>query len=71
MRTIPVFPQRDHPVTEMVKVHHAARTIGCSTRTVRRMIQQGKLKALRLGQRSWAILRSDVECFRNQKELSC
>jgi excisionase family DNA binding protein len=71
MNTISVFSQRGHPATAMVRVHLAARTIGCSTRTVRRMIQQGRLNALRIGRRSWAVLRSEVEYIRNQKEMSC
>ena len=71
MTTIPILPQCNHPATEMVRVHLAARMIGCSTRTVRRMIQEGRLTALRIGRRSWAVLRSEVERFRIQKEMSC
>lgn len=44
-------------------VHHAARRIGCSVRTVRRFIQQGKLPAQRQGRRSWAISLTDVDHF--------
>jgi len=44
-----------------ILVHHAARRIGRSERTVRRLIQQGKLPAHRIGRRSWAILPVDLD----------
>jgi len=71
MISFSIFPDSHHPWTGMVRVHHAAKTIGCSDRTVRRMIQKGELDARRVGRRQWAIPRSGVELLRNQKELSC
>ena len=46
---------------EGMYVHIAADYLGCSDRTVRRFIQQGKLRAERYGRRAWLVFRSDVE----------
>jgi len=53
---------------EVIRVHIAAHRIGCSARTVRRFIQHGKLPAKRIGQRSWAVLKTDVDMFRTRRE---
>jgi len=47
--------------TEGILVHHAARRLKRSERTVRRLIQQGKLPARRHGLRCWVISIADVE----------
>ena len=47
-----------------IRVHIAAKRIGCSTRTVRRYIERGILPAQRIGQRSWSVLVADVEWVR-------
>jgi excisionase family DNA binding protein len=44
-----------------VLVHHAARRINRSDRTVRRFIQQGKLPARRVGLRRWVIAVADID----------
>jgi excisionase family DNA binding protein len=54
-----------------LRVHIAAERIGCSRRTVRRLIQMGKLPAQREGQRAWIIPRRDVEAFCMREALSC
>ena len=46
---------------EGILVHHAARRLKRSERTVRRLIQQGKLPARRLGLRCWVIAIPDIE----------
>ena len=47
----------------VLRVHTVAYWLGCSRRTVRRLIQNGELPAQREGLRAWGILRSDVEAF--------
>lgn len=44
-------------------VHHVARRIKRSPRTVRRLIQQGRLSAQRQGRRCWRISVSEVDRF--------
>lgn len=44
-----------------IYVHSAARRVGCSRRTVRRWIEEGRLRAYRPGRRCWMLLSSDVE----------
>jgi excisionase family DNA binding protein len=49
---------------EMLRVHIVARRLGCSRRTIRRLILNGELPAQRLGQRPWVVLRTDIDRFR-------
>ena len=44
----------------ILRVHTAARQLGCSTRTVRRHVQQHKIPAVRIGRRAWGIRASDL-----------
>jgi excisionase family DNA binding protein len=39
----------------IVRVHIAARILGCSERTVRRWIENQKIPAERIGRRAWGI----------------
>lgn len=55
---------------EVLRVHIAARKIGCSPRTVRRLIQRGVLPAQRFGQRAWLLFNHDVESLRLTREAS-
>jgi excisionase family DNA binding protein len=48
---------------EGILVHHAARRLNRSERTVRRFIQLGKLPARRFGRRSWVIAIADIDSF--------
>jgi excisionase family DNA binding protein len=41
-------------------VRRAAKELNCNTRTVRRFIHDGKLRAKRIGLRYWAVVRVDV-----------
>ncbi|MGO8706126.1 MAG: helix-turn-helix domain-containing protein [Terracidiphilus sp.] len=45
----------------------AADEIGCSRRTIRRLILDGILPARREGRRRWLILRADVEWVRRRR----
>jgi excisionase family DNA binding protein len=42
-------------VDRIVRVHIAARILGCSARTVRRRIENHKIPAERIGRRAWGI----------------
>lgn len=44
----------------IIRVHIAARLLGCSERTIRRYIQNRILPACRLGRRAWGIRFSDL-----------
>jgi excisionase family DNA binding protein len=55
-------------VPEAILVHIAADRIGCSERTVRRLIQKGVLPAQRRGERQWEILRTDADLIRRRRE---
>ena len=41
-------------------VRRAAEQLNCDERTVRRFIHDGKLRAIRIGLRYWAVVRIDV-----------
>jgi len=58
------------PNPEKIFVHHAARIIGCSPRTIRRFIQLGILPAERAGKRSWLVPRSAVDRIRRARSFS-
>ena len=51
---------------QCVLVCHAARRLGRSERTIRRLIQQGKLHAQRLGRRRWLVAIADIEILRRE-----
>ena len=55
------LPSPPHAAAGLIHVHSAAKRIGCSRRTVRRWIEQGKLHAFRPGRRSWMLSIRDVE----------
>ena len=55
---------------EVLHVHIAARRLGCSPRTVRRLIQLRTLPAQRLGRRRWGLLVTDVEILRTRRRRS-
>lgn len=57
----------DASQAEMLRVHIAARRLGCSTRTIRRLIQNGELPAQRYGRRPWLVLSTDLEYLRRRK----
>lgn len=59
------------PAVHLLRVHRAARIMGCSCRTVRRWIRQGKLRAYRLGRRPWGVHSRDVEAVRVLRRWSC
>lgn len=54
-------------LADRIRVHNAAKRMGCSPRTVRRLIQEGTLPAERVGMRCWAVLRTDVELVASRR----
>jgi len=48
-------------VDRFVRVHIAARMLGCSPRTVRRRIEHREIPAMRLGRRAWVIRTCDLK----------
>lgn len=44
-------------------VRRAAKELKCTTRTVRRLIRNGKIRAQRIGLRYWAVYRSDIQAL--------
>ena len=50
------------PTERVLRVHTAAKLLGCSNRTVRRRILEKKIPAARIGQRALGIRISDVNC---------
>lgn len=58
------------PAVHLLRVHRAARVMGCSCRTVRRWIVEGKLRGCRLGRRAWGVYQVDAESFRSLREAS-
>jgi excisionase family DNA binding protein len=54
-----------------IYVHIAARRIGCSDRSVRRYIQQGRLRAERDGRRAWVVFPDDVDSLCNETGEQC
>ena len=44
-------------------VHHAAKRLKCTDRTVRRLIERGQIPARRKGRRIWVIRPSDLDGF--------
>ncbi len=59
------------PAVHLLRVYLAARKMGCSCRTVRRWIKQGKLRGRRLGRRAWSVYVMDIEFLRSLKEELC
>lgn len=53
------------PASRLIRVNCAADRIGCSHRTVRRWIREGKLRAQRVGRRAWGVYWVDVEFLCN------
>jgi excisionase family DNA binding protein len=44
----------------LLRVHVLSRRLGCSRRTVRRLIEQHVIPAVRIGRRAWGVYRSDL-----------
>lgn len=55
----------------LVRVHIAVRKLGCSTRTIRRMIQKGQITASRVNRRAWGVPESAIALLVIGKEDSC
>lgn len=47
----------------LISVVEAAEIIGCTTRNVRKLIDEGKVKATALHNRSWVVYRSSAEAY--------
>ena len=47
--------------SELISVAEAGRILGCSTPTIRKMCQDGKLKRVQLHEKAYRIARRDVE----------
>lgn len=58
--------RREHDVAlpELVAVAEAAEMLNVSAQRIRQMIGEGKIAAHRVGERSWAIVRAEVEAMR-------
>lgn len=50
-----------NPATELISLEEASNILGCSTKTVRRRIAEGKLTGYRMGPRFIRLRRSEVE----------
>jgi excisionase family DNA binding protein len=48
---------------ELLSVREVAQVLGVSERRVRALVEGGRLPAIRVGARTYAILRSEVERF--------
>jgi excisionase family DNA binding protein len=51
---------RVESANRMLRVHTLARLLGCSTRTIRRRIQNEEIPAVRIGRRAWGVRASDL-----------
>ena len=51
----------DNGADRIVRVHIAAKVAHCSSRTIRRRIQERKLPAFRVGRRAWGIRFADLQ----------
>lgn len=49
--------------SQILYVHHAAKRLHCTDRTVRRLIKRGQIPARRKGRRVWMIRSSDLDHF--------
>jgi excisionase family DNA binding protein len=49
--------------SRILYVHHAAKRLHCTARTVRRLIKRGQIPAYRKGRRAWTIRSSDLDGF--------
>lgn len=49
----------------ILRVHTAAKILGCSPRTIRRRILKRELPAIRMDRRSWGIRACDLKRVRN------
>ena len=49
--------------SRILYVHHAAKRLHCTDRTVRRLIERGQIPACRKGRRTWTIRSSDLDHF--------
>jgi hypothetical protein len=67
----PIDMHGGQSAADWIFVHIAARRIERSPRSVRRYIQQGLLTSRKEGQRSWLVLRSDVERLAWRRGPSC
>jgi excisionase family DNA binding protein len=50
-------------LSELISVAEAGRILGCSTPTIRKMCQDGKLKRVQLHEKAYRIARRDVEAL--------
>ena len=50
-------------LSRILYVHHAAKRLRCTDRTVRRLIKRGQIPACRKGRRAWTIRSSDLDHF--------
>jgi excisionase family DNA binding protein len=55
-------PLRSGPARRLL-VHHVAKRMGYSRRTVRHLAQTGRLRGTKLGKKIWVFDLSDVEQF--------
>jgi excisionase family DNA binding protein len=49
--------------TDMISVAEAAEALGISGSRIRALIREGRIKAQRVGIRSWVLRRKDIESF--------
>ena len=53
----------------LISVVEAAQIIGCTTRNVRKLIDEGKVKAVALHDRSWVVYRSSAESYAKKPQI--
>jgi excisionase family DNA binding protein len=56
--------------SRILYVHHAAKRLRCTDRTVRRLIKRGQIPARRKGRRAWTIRSSDLDGYLARRRSS-
>lgn len=63
----PITMERGMNDTEIITVREAADILGITNRGVVAAIHRGALKAQKFGDKNWALLRGDVEHYRDTR----
>jgi excisionase family DNA binding protein len=54
----------------LLSVHHVARRLSCTENTIYSLIQDGSLKAIRIGKRALRITESSLDEFLESREIN-
>jgi excisionase family DNA binding protein len=60
----------NHKSNRLLNVHHVARGLGCTENTIYSLIQDGSLKAIRIGKRALRITESSLNEFLESREIN-